>query len=99
MFFAGITSLDDKDNCVDITYLDLWQAFDLLLHNSLIKKSAFYTINVTLNRLKLADRSQKALANSLTLDTFKSRLSISKRHAIVQPQVTGLMQESLDEIV
>lgn len=35
----------DKDDCVDIIHLDFSKAFDLELHDILVKKLALYGIN------------------------------------------------------
>lgn len=40
-----IIGLVDKDDCVDIIHLDFSKAFDLELHDILVKKLALYGIN------------------------------------------------------
>lgn len=38
LFFEEITSLVNKDNCLEIIYIGFCTAFDLLRHDMLIKK-------------------------------------------------------------
>lgn len=65
----------DKGNHVDVIHFDFCKAFDLVQHDSLIKKSVLYSINkahVKWIKNWLADRSEKGTISGESLQNGKS---------------------------